>query len=106
MSRIASLKGKAGFSQVYRKGRVFNTGLFRLYILKRDDDSARIGIAVTRRACKAVKRNLIRRRIKNIVSSASPELTAGKDMIFYVNTDVSGVAFSELKAEILLWLKT
>lgn len=104
--KIASLKGKTSFAAVYRRGRILRTVFFRLYILNSGGDATRAGIAVTRRACNAVKRNLIRRRIRHILSSLAPESIAGFDMVFYVDRDISGISFEELKAEILRALST
>lgn len=100
MANFASLKGKASFAAVFRRGRKFRSELFRLYILKRDGDVVRAGISVTRRACNAAKRNLIRRRLRQLISIAVRDWAVGADVVVYVEKDISAAGFEFLKSEI------
>lgn len=59
------LLGSADFRRVYDKGIRFSTPLFAAFLLVREDgDGPRVGFTVPRALGKAVKRNRIRRRVR------------------------------------------
>ena len=62
------LKSNRDFQSIYSKGRFFASPLLVLYYLPGAKDTAtRIGYAVARKSGKAVKRNRLRRRLREIV---------------------------------------
>jgi ribonuclease P protein component len=56
---------RADFLRATRHGRRVETGYFRVFILKRGDHGAtRLGVTVTRKVGKAVRRNRIKRLVR------------------------------------------
>jgi ribonuclease P protein component len=80
-----------------RRGR-----LFLLEVLARGDGNApRVGFTVTKRAGNAVKRNRIRRRLKEALRvHAAGDMTAGNDYVIVGREDVLAAPFGQLAAEL------
>jgi len=80
-----------------RLGKTVRSDFMRIHVLKKEEGEPRLGIMVTKGAGSAVKRNKIRRRIRQ----AFAELLSGKqlsaDIVVYVNSDISFVGFRDLK---------
>ncbi len=82
---METLKKNYEFSRVYRKGRYFSGRYLTINVLENIYSRNRIGISVSRKAVKSsVKRNLYRRRIKEILRTGDFNLKNGYDMVFVV----------------------
>ena len=64
MSKIETLKKNYEFKQVLTKGKSFSGKHIVLYVQKKKTDTNRIGIAVGKKVANSVKRNRIRRVIR------------------------------------------
>jgi ribonuclease P protein component len=99
---METLKKNYEFSRVYRKGRYVSGQYLAINILENIYKHNRIGISVSKKAYKSsVKRNLLRRRIKEIIRTAGFNLKEGHDIVFVVKKTELGVPeFADLKREI------
>ena len=61
------LKKNSQFNFIYRKGERFSSKHFNLYIVKSKFQNYKIGYAISKKVGKAWNRNLLRRRLKEIV---------------------------------------
>ena len=61
------LKKNRQFSYIFRKGERFSTKNFNLYIIDSKYRNYKIGYSISKKEGKANKRNLLKRRIKEIV---------------------------------------
>ena len=69
-----------------------------LYIKKNDLGYSRLGITVSKKIGKAVVRNKIRRRMKEIYWEFEPKIAQGYDLVFVVKKNVPDISFIELKS--------
>lgn len=61
------LKKNKQFNYIFRKGERFSTKNFNLYVAKSRFEDYKIGFSIYKKEGKATKRNLLRRRLKEIV---------------------------------------
>lgn len=61
------LKKNSQFNYIYRKGERFSSKHFTLYIVKSKYNNYKIGYSISKKVGKAWLRNLIRRRLREIV---------------------------------------
>lgn len=94
------LKKNSQFNYIYRKGERAVTKHFVLFMVKSKYSNYKIGYAVTKKIGKAWKRNLLRRRLKEIVrlNNLAQE---GRNYILQAREGAGDIAFEELKNEIL-----
>jgi len=76
------LKDKKDFSRVYSKGRFLSNHYFVIYYYRQPRPSFRVGFSVSRKIGKAVVRNAIKRRLREICRQHEELFPAGYDYIF------------------------
>ncbi len=93
----STLKAHSDFKNVYSTGtRFYRNGLV-FYYRKAENLVFRYGIAISKRFGNAVKRNKMRRRLKEIVR-ISENLPNNVEIIFGINGKCKEFSFLELKA--------
>lgn len=76
------LKKKKDFAKVYKKGKGFKQDFLFLKAVENGLDNTRIGIVVSAKiAKKAVERNLIKRRLREIIRKRIEEIKPGLDIV-------------------------
>jgi ribonuclease P protein component len=75
---------RSDFDRVYKTGRRFGSPLFTAFLVRRPDavPSSRVGFTTPRGLGKAVLRNRIRRRLREVVRLHWKELAPGWDLVF------------------------
>jgi ribonuclease P protein component len=98
---LRRLRKRSEFLTV-RRGEKRRGQLFLLEVLDRGDGaSPRVGFTVTKKTGNAVKRNRIRRRLKEAVRvHAAGDMAAGNDYVIVGREDVLSAPFGRLKAEL------
>ena len=81
MSKLPVLKSNYEFRKVYAKGRYAVSASLVMYVLKNRTDKIRIGITTSKKIGKSVKRNRIRRLIRENIRLLFAELRQGIDLI-------------------------
>ncbi len=71
------LKRRNDFQRVYRKGRSLANRYFVLYVFESDELSGRVGFAAGKKLGCAVKRNRVKRLLRESYRLHSPELRPG-----------------------------
>ena len=93
-----SLKKNRDFKQVYSAGRPAVNGVLRLYARPNGMDQNRLGLSVGKKTGNAVKRNKVKRLIREAYKIVEPSLKQGYDIVvaanFTVNTG-TGVGVSK-----------
>lgn len=82
MSGIVPLKKNYEFGQVYKRGRFFVSKFLVLYILRNNTGRNRIGITISKKVGKSVRRNRVKRLIRENFRMVEMDLKKGYDMVF------------------------
>ena len=99
---METLKKNYEFLRVYRKGKYFSGKYLTINVLENAFLRNRVGISVSRKAYKSsVKRNLYRRRIKEILRTGNFNLKNGYDMVFVVKKTDEIPEYHEIEKEIV-----
>ena len=88
------------FSKLKREGASFHGKLFVLSVLKSAPDSAtRVGFITSRRVGGAVERNLVRRRLREIVRASLGEMCEGVWLVLIARQAAARASFQALREE-------
>lgn len=105
--RLGALRSslrRADFLRATRQGRRFSTEYFLLYLFDRKDSGpVRLGITVTRKVGNAVRRNRIKRLVREWYRhmQAHPDALAGCDLVVIAKRDLPEVlAQPEVSADL------
>jgi ribonuclease P protein component len=93
------------FERVYRKGSVYRGKLFSVHALPNSVGRPRLGLSVSKKVGTAVKRNAVRRRLKEIFRSSSARLPVDLDFVVSARPAAAEASFSELNEEFLYALR-
>lgn len=105
LGKIISLKFNSQFRRLYSRGKSAATGRMVLYCRKNNTDSNRLGITVSTKLGKAVCRNRIKRRFREIYRSNSDRLLPGYDIIMVARTKTADAEYRELETDYLYLVK-
>lgn len=101
------LKKEQNFKRVFKEGDGFKKSFLFLKLLNRDDQrESRFGFVVsTKVSKKAVTRNKIKRRLREIVRDKISEVKSGRDVIIVTQPGIDTQSFHQLKQNLLQLLK-
>ena len=85
MKKIKTLKKNYEFKKVFQKGKTYTSKNIKVFISKNNLGENRIGIAVSVKSDKAVKRNRIKRLIRENYRLISSDLKKGYNIVFLWN---------------------
>ncbi len=88
MKKIKTLKKNYEFQNVLNKGKFYIGKQITVYIAKNREEANRIGIAISSKTCHAVKRNNIKRKIRENYRLMANKLTQGHNIVFLWNKKV------------------
>ena len=103
--RSTSLTGSPKFERVYRKGLVYRGRLFSVHILPNTVGRPRLGLSISKKVGTAVKRNRVRRRLKEVFHSSAVRLPGGLDFVISARPAAGEASFEELNEEFLQSLR-
>lgn len=89
----------AEFARVKKLGKKRFTENFTAYLLSTQNERTRIGISASARVTNAVKRNRIKRLIREFFRLNKGALPPSMDMLIAVRKDSSGNTYSQTEAE-------
>ncbi|KNY29738.1 ribonuclease P protein component [Pseudobacteroides cellulosolvens] len=105
MIETIPLKKNHEFMRVYKKGRFYVGKYITLYTLSNYIDKNRLGITVSKKVGKSVKRNRIRRLVKENYRLVEEHIKHGFDIVFVVRSSEDMPGFFEIKKEMKYLLK-
>ena len=101
MKTTQSLKGNYAFRRLYTKGKSSVQPAVVLYCRKNGARTNRLGLTVGTKVGKAVVRNRVRRRLREICRLHASELRPGTDMIVVARGRSVNAAYRELERDYL-----
>ncbi|MGA8145716.1 MAG: ribonuclease P protein component [Candidatus Acidiferrales bacterium] len=99
--RAARLVRRSEFDAVYREGRRRTSREFAVFLRANGLDQSRFGWSIKKALGSAVRRNRIRRRIREIVRLHRQEISPGWDIVIHPRTSVATAEFAGLTEELL-----
>ena len=95
------LKNSAEFQSVYKRGVRKDSRSLVVFLLANGFDHSRVGLTTPRKLGMAVKRNRIRRRVREILRVAWPGVPRGFDIVVNPRRSSEEREFAELRIELL-----
>ena len=102
MKKVYTLKKNYEFKNVLKNGKYYVKKHVIVYINKNNKNKNVIGIAINTKLCNAVKRNYIKRIIREAYYKEQRKLKLGFDIVFLWNkkTPIQDLKFYEIHEEI------
>ena len=99
-----TVKENRDFRRIYRKGRSAVSACLVVYC-RRNGTGNRLGITVSTKVGKAVTRNKVRRRLREIYRLNREKLRPGYDVILVARSRAASAAYGELEGAYLSLLR-
>ena len=97
MDSRVTLKKNYEFRRLYGKGRSFATPHLVVYCLKNNRGLNRVGYTVSTKLGKAVVRNRVRRRLREIYRLNADKLVKGADIIIVARSRCVGADYAKME---------
>lgn len=101
LSKVNRLKKRYQFNYIYKNGTHFTSSALVLYVATSRTKSIKVGFAVTKKLGKAVVRNTIKRRLREIVRNQLPNLKQNYNIIIVARENVANFSFEALSKQFL-----
>ena len=101
MKFTSTLKKNYEFHRLYRKGSSAATPFLVVYARSGKRPGNRVGFTVSTKLGKAVKRNRVRRRLREIYRLHEAELRRGWDIVAVARTRAAEAPYRELETDFL-----
>lgn len=88
MKKVVTLKKNYEFKYVLNKGNKYYGNQIIVYIKQNQKSDNRLGIAINTKICTAVKRNRLKRLIRENYRVLSPKMKKGYNVVFLWNRNV------------------
>ena len=107
MRKKYRLRANSDFERIHRKGSTWLHPLLVMSVLPSSQEASRFGFAVGRRTGKAVKRNQIKRRMREAVRlrMQRDEIAAGWDIVFIARRPIRDASYHQVDHAIGLLLR-
>jgi ribonuclease P protein component len=105
MKKTVPLKKNYEYRRIYKKGSFFVGRFIILYVLQNGQELNRIGVTISKKVGKSVKRNRIRRIVKENYRFYEEFVKNGYDCVFIVRSSDKEPGFHEIRREIKYLLK-
>ncbi len=94
------LRETAAFERARRRGRTWGNALLVLNAVRADPPQTRCGFVVSRRVGKAVERNRVKRRLREILRRRVTAMAPGWDLVFSARPATASTAYGPLAAAV------
>ena len=99
MKTTVSLKGNRSFRRAYAKGKSFAAPAVVIYCRKNGSSENRLGITVGSKIGKAVCRNRIRRRLREIYRLGEDRFRTGWDIVAVARSRAKDASYQEIESD-------
>lgn len=100
LKRENRLKKHYQYKYVYREGTKLHGRSMSLLFVSSRTKQAKIGFTITKKIGKAVRRNLVRRRLREIIKRQLPYLKQNYNIIIVAHENILSCSFAELEQEL------
>ena len=97
MKRQHRLRHSVDFQRVRRNGKSNASPLMVLAFLRNELDYSRFGFVVNKRLGKAVRRNWIKRRMREVIRLQTAQIKPGFDVVFIARQPIQRASYSEIE---------
>lgn len=97
LKKVNRLKKRYQFNYVYKQGSHFFGKTMILYTSSSKTKNIKVGFAVSKKIGHAFKRNLIRRRLREVVYSEIPHLKQNCNIIIVARDSIENFSFADIK---------
>ncbi|GER67300.1 ribonuclease P protein component [Weizmannia acidilactici] len=106
MKKSYRVKKNEEFQEIFRNGKSYANRQFVVYVLKKENQKHfRIGLSVSKKLGKAVKRNEIKRYIRQVFLELKEEISPGNDYIIIARKPAAEMNFHQVKKSLIHVLK-
>jgi ribonuclease P protein component len=105
MRRKYRLRRNSDFQQVRQNGKFYASPLMVLAFLRNELDHSRFGFVVSRRLGNAVKRNKIKRRMREATRLQVSLIEPGFDLVIIARQPIRSATYQEVEQTLLYLLK-
>ena len=95
------LKKDKDFTHVYKKRKTYGNRNLTLYIRKNNLPYTRVGFSINKKVGKAVVRNKVKRRLRELFRKYQPRIENGYDLVIVVKKSANALSFQELESAFL-----
>jgi len=105
MKRRHRLRRNSDFQRVRQHGQSYASPLMVLAFLRNELDDSRFGFVVSKRLGKAVRRNKIKRRMREATRLRLPFIKPGFDVVFIARQPIRRASYQDIKQSLEALLK-
>jgi ribonuclease P protein component len=105
MKRLYRLRRNRDFQQVRRSGKYYASPLVVLAFLQNELNHSRFGFVVSKRSGNAVRRNKIKRRMREVIRQFIPRIKPGFDLVFVARQPIRQANYNQIQQSLAYLLK-
>lgn len=100
MKKIDIIKSSRDFTEIINNGTLMKNRSYRIYYQKSNDKN-RYGISIPTKTGKAVIRNKIKRRVKNIIDNNKNSIKKSYNYVIIIRKGILDLTYDEMKKDLL-----
>ena len=104
LGKTNRLTKRKEFGYIYKKGTTTYSNFIGLYSVPTNKKVARIGFSISKKIGKAHTRNLVKRRLSEIIHDILPNINPNFNYIFVAREGIDKLPFEDLKGQVLYLL--
>ena len=100
MKKLDIIKSSGEYTEIINTGKKIKSNNISIYYRKNNEKN-RYGISIPKKTGKAVIRNKIKRRIKNIIDNNKNSMQSSYDYVIIIRKGILDLTYQEIEIELL-----